>query len=187
MVAVLGALLLCHAAPGAASAQTESGEASEATTERDDKAARKARKAAKKAAKEVAKKAERLSHVQAASLPLVALTAWEALFAFGRLEPGQKVFVQAGAGGVGSVAIQLAKHAGATRVQVIVRCSDEYLVVQIADNGRGFDESAAHPGHYGLAGIAEQAQMIGGHFVVQTSPGQGALIAIRAPLVHQER
>ncbi|MCA9628670.1 MAG: NADP-dependent oxidoreductase [Myxococcales bacterium] len=64
----------------------------------------------------VAKKAERLSHVQAASLPLVALTAWEALFAFGRLEPGQKVFVQAGAGGVGSVAIQLAKHFGAAEI-----------------------------------------------------------------------
>ncbi|MCB9588954.1 MAG: NADP-dependent oxidoreductase [Polyangiaceae bacterium] len=64
----------------------------------------------------VAKKAARITHAEAASLPLVALTAWEALFGFGRLEPGQKVFVQAGAGGVGSVAIQLARHFGAAEV-----------------------------------------------------------------------
>ncbi len=64
----------------------------------------------------MAHKAPRLTHQEAASLPLVALTAWEALIKFGRLEPGQRVFVQAGAGGVGSVAIQLARHFGASEV-----------------------------------------------------------------------
>jgi NADPH:quinone reductase-like Zn-dependent oxidoreductase len=51
---------------------------------------------------------------EAGSLPLVALTAWQALVEKGRVRAGQKVLVHAGAGGVGSIAIQLAKHLGAT-------------------------------------------------------------------------
>ena len=49
----------------------------------------------------------------AAAAPLVLITAWEALFDQGKLESGQSVLIHAGAGGVGHVAIQLAKHAGA--------------------------------------------------------------------------
>jgi NADPH:quinone reductase-like Zn-dependent oxidoreductase len=51
---------------------------------------------------------------EAASLPLVALTAWQALVEKGNVRPGQRVLIHAGAGGVGIVAIQLAKHLGAT-------------------------------------------------------------------------
>lgn len=51
---------------------------------------------------------------EAGSLPLVALTAWQALIERGNVQPGQKVLIHAGAGGVGSIAIQLAKHLGAT-------------------------------------------------------------------------
>ena len=51
---------------------------------------------------------------EAGSLPLVALTAWQALVERGRVQPGQKVLIHAGAGGVGSITIQLAKHLGAS-------------------------------------------------------------------------
>lgn len=51
---------------------------------------------------------------EAGSLPLVALTAWQALVERGNVGPGHKVLIHAGAGGVGSIAIQLAKHLGAT-------------------------------------------------------------------------
>ena len=51
---------------------------------------------------------------EAASLPLVALTAWQALVEIGRLGAKQRVLIHAGSGGVGSVAIQLARHLGAT-------------------------------------------------------------------------
>ena len=51
---------------------------------------------------------------EAASLPLVALTAWQALVEIGKLAAGQRVLIHAGSGGVGSVAIQLARHLGAT-------------------------------------------------------------------------
>ncbi|PAK91279.1 NADPH:quinone oxidoreductase [Stenotrophomonas rhizophila] len=61
----------------------------------------------------VARKPGNLDMMEAASLPLVALTAWQALVETARVKPGQKVFIQAGSGGVGTVAIQLAKHLGA--------------------------------------------------------------------------
>jgi NADPH:quinone reductase-like Zn-dependent oxidoreductase len=51
---------------------------------------------------------------EAGSLPLVALTAWQALVERGKVRPGQKVLIHAGAGGVGSIAIQLAAHLGAS-------------------------------------------------------------------------
>jgi NADPH:quinone reductase-like Zn-dependent oxidoreductase len=54
-----------------------------------------------------------LDFVQAASIPMVGLTSWQALNERARLKPGQKVFVPAGAGGIGTFAIQLAKHLGA--------------------------------------------------------------------------
>ena len=54
-----------------------------------------------------------LNMAEAASIPLVGLTAWQALVDVGKVKPGQKVFIQAGSGGVGTIAIQLAKHLGA--------------------------------------------------------------------------
>jgi len=63
---------------------------------------------------DVAPKPKNLSMAEAASIPLVALTAHQALVEVGNLKRGQKVFIQAGSGGVGALAIQLAKHLGAT-------------------------------------------------------------------------
>ncbi|MDA9666679.1 NADP-dependent oxidoreductase [Luminiphilus sp.] len=61
----------------------------------------------------ITEKPASISFEQAAALPLVSLTAWQALSEFGELKAGQSVFIQAGAGGVGSVAIPMAKHLGA--------------------------------------------------------------------------
>ncbi len=63
--------------------------------------------------KDVALKPKNLSMVEAGSIPLVGLTAWQALVEIGKVNKGQKVFIQAGSGGVGTFAIQLAKHLGA--------------------------------------------------------------------------
>jgi NADPH:quinone reductase-like Zn-dependent oxidoreductase len=62
---------------------------------------------------EAATKPGSTSHVEAASLPLVALTAWQALFETADLQPGQTVLIHAAAGGVGTVAVQLARWRGA--------------------------------------------------------------------------
>ncbi|MGM3175704.1 NADP-dependent oxidoreductase [Dickeya lacustris] len=60
-----------------------------------------------------APKPTNLNFVQAASIPMVGLTSWQALKERANLRKGQKVFIPAGAGGIGTFAIQLAKHLGA--------------------------------------------------------------------------
>ena len=62
----------------------------------------------------VARKPKTLTMEEAASIPLVGLTSWQALVERADLTPGQRVLIHAGSGGVGTFAIQLAKHLGAT-------------------------------------------------------------------------
>lgn len=62
---------------------------------------------------DVALKPKNITMEEAASVPLVALTVWQAFVEKAKLKKGQKVFIQAGSGGVGTIAIQLAKHIGA--------------------------------------------------------------------------
>ena len=65
----------------------------------------------------LAPKPSRLSHVEAAALPMGGLTAWQALFVHGRLARGERVLITGASGGVGHIAVQLARHAGATVVE----------------------------------------------------------------------
>ncbi len=67
-------------------------------------------------ADELARKPANLTHEEAASLPLVSMTAWYCLQKSARLQPGQSVLIQAGSGGVGTAAIQLARALGAATV-----------------------------------------------------------------------
>ncbi len=80
-------------------------------------------------ATEVALKPMTISHVEAASLPLAAITAWEVLFSTAQLQAGQRVLIHAGSGGVGSLAIQLAKACGA------------YVITTTSEKNRAFVES----------------------------------------------
>jgi len=82
----------------------------------------------------VAPKPSRLSYAEAASLPLVGLTAWQALVEVGHLSAGQTVLVHAGAGGVGAVAVQLGRHLG-VRVVSTASTKNQELV-----KGFGADE-----------------------------------------------
>jgi NADPH:quinone reductase-like Zn-dependent oxidoreductase len=62
---------------------------------------------------ELAIKPSNMTHEQAASVPLAGLTAWQALVTKGKIKKGSKVLIHAGSGGVGTLAIQIAKHFGA--------------------------------------------------------------------------
>ena len=64
-------------------------------------------------ASQFAHKPTSLSYLEAAAVPLAGLTAWTALFAFGKLQAGQRVLIQGAAGGVGGLAVQFAKAKGA--------------------------------------------------------------------------
>lgn len=76
---------------------------------------------------DVARAPGTISSAEAASLPLVALTAWQALVEIANVTAGQKVFIHAGAGGVGSIAIQLAKHLGATVATTVSPANADFV------------------------------------------------------------
>lgn len=87
----------------------------------------------------IARKPRSIDHVTAASLPLVSQTAWEALHLRARIQPGQTVLVHAGAGGVGHIAVQLAKLQGcrvvttAGRPESIAFCRDVLKADEVID------------------------------------------------------
>ena len=77
--------------------------------------------------KSLARKPVNLSHEEAAAIPLAALTAWQALLGQGKLRPGHRVLIHAGAGGVGVFAIQIAKAFGATVAATASRRNLDFL------------------------------------------------------------
>jgi alcohol dehydrogenase len=81
----------------------------------------------------IAHKPKSLSHVEAAGLPLVGVSAWQALVENIGLSKDQKILIQGGAGGIGSIAIQLAKHLGAY-VATTVNTNDKQFVQELDAN-----------------------------------------------------
>src|SRR5919107_3468025 len=86
-------------------------------------------------ADKIAHKPKTLTHEQAAGLPLVGVSAWQALVETMRLSKGQKILIHGGAGGIGSISIQLAKHLGA-HVATTVSTND----IQFVKEEIGADE-----------------------------------------------
>ncbi|MFL6472818.1 MAG: NADP-dependent oxidoreductase [Nitrososphaeraceae archaeon] len=78
----------------------------------------------------IANKPKRLSHAEAAALPLVGVSAWRALMENIGLSNGQRILIHGGAGGIGSIAIQLAKHLGAY-VATTVSTNDKQFVQEL--------------------------------------------------------
>jgi len=78
----------------------------------------------------IANKPKRLSHVEAAALPLVGVSAWRALIENIGLSKGQRILIHGGAGGIGSIAIQLAKNLGAY-VATTVSANDKVFVQEL--------------------------------------------------------
>ena len=72
------------------------------------------------------------------------------------------------------------RHAAATRVTISLRAprDGKGLALTIADNGVGFDAEATHLGHYGLAGLREQAQLIGAVLTIHGASQQGTTISV---------
>lgn len=85
-------------------------------------------------ARAFARKPSGMSHVEAAAVPLVALTAWQALVDVAAVRPGQRVLVHAAAGGVGHVAVQIAKSLGAHVIGTASAAKHDFL------RGLGADE-----------------------------------------------
>ncbi|TGK04721.1 quinone oxidoreductase [Leptospira selangorensis] len=79
----------------------------------------------------IAKKPKNISFEEAAALPLVSITAWEGLFDKGKISAGDKILITGGAGGVGHIAVQLAKWAGARVISTATGESKKKLVLSL--------------------------------------------------------
>ena len=73
------------------------------------------------------------------------------------------------------------KHAGATTAHVRVEAQDGRVLVEVRDNGQGFDPAAGHPGHFGLDSMRSRAAEIGGRLTIASAPGYGTVVRVRAP------
>jgi NADPH:quinone reductase-like Zn-dependent oxidoreductase len=98
---------------------------------------------------EVALKPKSIDHIHAAALPLAGLTAWQTLFDAGALSPGQRVLIHAAAGGVGSLAVQLAKWKGAVVIGTASARNHDFLrnlgIDQVVDYEREKFEDVVQP------------------------------------------
>ena len=75
----------------------------------------------------------------------------------------------------------VARHAGASAAQVRVEAQQEELLVEIRDNGHGFDPADGHPGHFGLDSMRSRAAEIGGRLTIATAPGSGTVVRVCVP------
>jgi signal transduction histidine kinase len=73
------------------------------------------------------------------------------------------------------------KHARASKIQVNLRHTLDGLVLEIKDNGQGFDTSGEFPGHLGLRSMRERARDVGGELEVESEPGQGTTVRLIVP------
>jgi NADPH:quinone reductase-like Zn-dependent oxidoreductase len=127
----------------------------------------------------LAPKPSTLSHVESAALPMPALSAWQGLFTHGRLEGGQRVLVTGANGGVGHLAVQLARQAGA---EVLTDVDDANGVVDLVFDTVGGDTLSKCDGRR-VVSIAEEPPGDGIYFVVE--PNRDQLVEL-AQLVDRE-
>ena len=74
------------------------------------------------------------------------------------------------------------RHAGATTAELRVEARPEHVLVEIRDNGRGFNPNGGHPGHFGLESMRSRATEIGGRLTIASAPGAGTVVRVRVPV-----
>lgn len=74
------------------------------------------------------------------------------------------------------------KHAEASKIELIIKYTNQLAVVTIKDNGKGFDPSQPHPNAFGLIGINERIKLLGGKVNIQSAPDLGTQITIEIPV-----
>ncbi|HEV7816445.1 MAG TPA: ATP-binding protein, partial [Janthinobacterium sp.] len=76
----------------------------------------------------------------------------------------------------------VARHAGATEVEVIFRRQEGAYLLEVKDNGAGFDLAVKKPASFGLVGMRERALMLGGKVDICAAPGRGTLVQVSIPI-----
>ena len=84
--------------------------------------------------------------------------------------------------GIGREAIaNVLKHAHASKAWIRVEARSASVVLEVRDDGRGFDGMARHPGHFGLESMTSRAAQIGGVLTLESAPGHGTLVSVEVP------
>jgi len=101
----------------------------------------------------------------------------------GNTEPPAPLVVKEALYRIGLEALQnTIKHANATLVELRLRVLDEHVVLEIKDNGRGFDTRHKYPGHFGLYTMRERAEQFGGTLDLMSVLHEGTTVQVRLPL-----
>lgn len=74
------------------------------------------------------------------------------------------------------------KHSHASAVELRLARRENTILLEVSDNGRGFDASQAFPGHLGLRSMQERAARMGATLIIKSAPGQGTGVSVLAPL-----
>jgi len=118
----------------------------------------------------IARKPRELSFTEAAALPLVSLTAWESLAEYANLQPGQSVLIQAGAGGLGSVALSIARHLKAKVYTTTRKENFDYVRSRGADQAIDYTQSD-------YVSVIKQSEPNGVDVVLETLTGDAVVEA----------
>ena len=78
------------------------------------------------------------------------------------------------------------KHAEATQIEVKVEFQDEMITLSVKDNGKGFDVNEKKEDSFGLLGMSERVDLLGGKLVIQSTPKKGTLVLIKIPIEVKE-
>jgi PAS domain S-box-containing protein len=98
-------------------------------------------------------------------------------------EPEVSLEVKEAAFRIAQEALQnVVKHAHATNALLSLRCQDSRLLLEVSDDGLGFDTSRSYPGHLGLHSMPERARRVGGQFFIDSGRGKGTKVSASFPL-----
>lgn len=75
----------------------------------------------------------------------------------------------------------IVKHARASTVVLQLVTQENEIMLEVRDNGRGFDPAGPFPGHLGLRSMRERAERVGGTLSIESVPGQGTYVRARVP------
>lgn len=106
----------------------------------------------------------------------------ELKMALGEREPEISIEAKEALYRIGLEALQnVIRHAGAKLIQLNVTCTDQLVILEVIDDGRGFNPDAGFPGHLGLRSMRERAEQIGGHLVMDSTIGRGTRVWVTVP------
>jgi len=77
----------------------------------------------------------------------------------------------------------IVKHARASKVELRLARQANEIILEVRDNGKGFDPAGPFPGHLGLRSMRERVTKIGGTLLIKSVPGQGTCVEVRMPII----